>query len=246
MNGVAFLIPILLECEERKRNLIDQIKHLSNFNANIYIIECDKNSIVPEAIGSLINSVNYRFVQSDSKCFHRTKLLNILAADAKQYNAIVLHDVDVFIDKGQYAAAYEKICDLLLDFCYPYTVWRWISHWSDPLQEPTSEPLLTSLGGSVMCRRSSFIAAGMENEKCMSWGYEDMERYWRWTTLGYKIGRIPGILYHAEHPRNYNSGIENPLYEQNKVEAEKVRDMNATDLEKYICTWSTPWLLANY
>jgi hypothetical protein len=151
---------------------------------------------------------------------------------------IALHDVDIFISKRQYDEAYYRIIDNSLDFCYPYTVWHWISDYVDQPIPDIGEELLSSLGGSVICRKSSFIDAGMENENCISWGCEDIERFGRWTTLGYKIGRIDGNLFHAQHPRNMNSGIENPYYANNKAEAEKVNAMPRAELEQYIKTWS--------
>jgi hypothetical protein len=241
MKNVAFLIPISIECPERERNLLDQLHYLLSFDAAIYLFECDIIQKVPEVIDSLIDKIDYQFVQSD--IFHRTQLLNQMALMATKYPIIVLHDVDVFISKQQLNSARDKILSCCLDFCYPYTIWRWVAKYSEYPIEWGGEELLTSLGGSILCRRSAFIDAGMENENCISWGCEDIERFSRWSTLGYKIGRIDGALYHAEHPRNKNSGIENPYYEHNRLESEKVKTMSRQELEEYIKTW--PWLQIN-
>ena len=235
--NVAFLIPILLECPERERNLLDQLHYLLSLDATIYLFECDTTPKVPAAIDNLVSKIRYQFINSD--VFHRTKILNQMALAAKEFSVIALHDVDVFICKQQYDDARAQIVNGTLDFCYPYTIWRWVARYSEYPMAWGGEELLTSLGGSILCRRSAFIDAGMENENCISWGCEDIERFSRWTTLGYKIGRIDGALYHAEHPRNKNSGIENPHYEQNRLESEKVAAMNRQELEQYIKAW--PW-----
>lgn len=241
MNDVAFLIPVLLECPERERNLLDQLRYLLSFDATIYLFECDLTQKVPILVGDLINKIHYQFIQSE--IFHRTRLLNQMALAAEEYPVIVLHDVDVFISVQQFSAANDQILSNVLDFCYPYTVWRWIARYTGQPTAELGEELRTSLGGSILCRRSSFINAGMENEHCISWGMEDIERFRRWTILGYRIGRIDGDLYHAEHPRNKNSGIENPYYVQNKLESEKISNMQRPELERYITTW--PWLQTN-
>jgi hypothetical protein len=242
MNNVAFLIPILIECPERERNLIDQLNYLLSFNANIFLFECDIEQKVPNIINNLIDKVNYKFIESS--IFHRTWLLNQMALAAEKFSVIVLHDVDVFIPIQQLVDASWETLDRTFDFCFPYTIWRWVTQFTKPLLEETAETLVGSTGGSIFCRRLSFIEAGMENENCISWGMEDIERFNRWTILGYKIGRIDGCLYHADHPRNKNSGIENPYYEQNKLESDKVSNMSHIALKQYIKTW--PWLLANF
>jgi hypothetical protein len=241
MNNVAFLIPILIECPERERNLLDQLRYLLPLGATIYLFECDTKPKVPLLIGNLSKEVRYQFIESD--LFHRTQLLNRMAIAAKEFSVIVLHDVDVFIPIQQYIDANGEILDKALDFCFPYTIWHWITKYSEPLTKEGAEELHGSTGGSIFCRRSAFVEAGMENENCISWGMEDIERFARWTTLGFRIGRIDGCLYHAEHPRNKNSGVENPYYVNNKLEAEKVRAMTKTELEQYIKTWS--WLRAD-
>jgi len=234
--NIAFLIPILLECPERERNLLDQLNYLLSLDATIYLFESDTTQKVPDLIGDLAHRIQYRFIQSE--VFHRTRLLNQMSIAAAEFPMIALHDVDVFLDKRQYDEGNDNILNGSLDFCYPYTVWRWIARYTGYPTPDLGEELRVSLGGTILCNRSSFMAAGMENENCISWGMEDIERFSRWTTLGYKIGRIEGDLSHAEHPRDHNSGITNPYYEQNKQEAEKIRAMNQPELESYISTWS--------
>jgi hypothetical protein len=60
-------------------------------------------------------------------------------------------------------------------------------------------------GGAMFVNRASYIKAGMENEKFYGWGSEDFERYYRWQTLGLKIHRGKGPLFHLTHSRGGNS-----------------------------------------
>ena len=247
MNDIVFLIPISLECPERKRNLLYQLRHLLSFDAAVYLYECDVIQKVPDVIGDLIDKIQYKFIESS--VFHRTQLLNQMVVAVNEFSIIVLHDVDVFINKQQSIDAAVKISSGALDFCYPYTVWNKMhlaDHQPGRLWDESFEIInrshRLSPGGSIFCRRASFIGAGMENENFVGWGYEDVERFWRWTILGYKIGRIDGDLYHAEHPRprGGSSSPGNPHCKQNKLEVEKIKRMSRPNLEQYIQTW--PWL----
>ena len=84
----------------------------------------------------------------------------------------------------------------------------------------------------------------MENEKFIGWGYEDNELIERFTKLDYKIGRVPGPLYHLDHPRksvsSYNSlkkmfgYFKNPILKNNKREFKKVKSMSKKELLKYV------------
>ena len=94
-----------------------------------------------------------------------------------------------------------------------------------------------SVGGAVFCNARDFVDAGMENEKFVSWGCEDFERYERISKLGYSIRRVDGILYHLSHKRNLNNGPKNPYFKKNEAEYLKVKNMNRSQLIEYISTW---------
>ena len=97
-----------------------------------------------------------------------------------------------------------------------------------------------SMGGALFWNKKSFIEGGMENEKFVSWGCEDWERFHRFTKLGYRVGRVKGPLYHISHSRTQESNETNPFYQQNLVEFQKVDKMNKDVLKEYVKTW--PWL----
>ena len=80
----------------------------------------------------------------------------------------------------------------------------------------------------------------MENENFVAYTPEDVERYYRFKTLGYNIGRVDGALYHLNHYCGAESSIKNPFYQRGLYELNKVRSMDADKLYEYISTWK--WL----
>ena len=80
----------------------------------------------------------------------------------------------------------------------------------------------------------------MENEYFLSWGYEDNERFARFKKLDYKVGRLPGPLYHMWHERGTDSNFSNPFIKNNERELQKIYGLQKNDLISYISTW--PWL----
>lgn len=99
-----------------------------------------------------------------------------------------------------------------------------------------------SVGGAVAFNRSSFIAGGMENEKFISFGAEDLERKIRFEKLGYSVERVPGPLYHMNHFVGVNSSTQNPYFLHNKGEYLRVDMMSKTELLNYVNSW--PWIEA--
>jgi hypothetical protein len=73
----------------------------------------------------------------------------------------------------------------------------------------------------------------MENENFRAYAPEDKERYFRFTTLGYKVGRIEDIVYHLEHARGENSWFSNPHMKSNLHEWEMISRMDKKQLMDY-------------
>ena len=80
---------------------------------------------------------------------------------------------------------------------------------------------------------NTYIKGGMENENFKAYAPEDKERYYRYTTLGYKVGRITDYIYHLEHSRGENSWFSNPHMTSNNDEWEKIQRMNKEQLIEY-------------
>ena len=62
---------------------------------------------------------------------------------------------------------------------------------------------------------------------------EDKERFYRFKTLGYNIGRIDNYVYHLEHSRGENSWFSNPHMEDNQLEWIKLCKMDKKQLKEY-------------
>jgi hypothetical protein len=95
-----------------------------------------------------------------------------------------------------------------------------------------------SVGGAIFWNKSKFIEGGMENERFLSWGFEDDERKHRFGILGYRICRVEGACYHLSHPRSPNSANTNhQAYYNNEVEFNRIRSLPKDALKQQISTW---------
>ena len=91
----------------------------------------------------------------------------------------------------------------------------------------------SDFGWAQFFRRSVYIEGGMENENFRAYAPEDKERYFRFTTLGYKVGRVNDVVYHLEHARGENSWFNNPHMQSNMNEWDKISKMDKKALLEY-------------
>jgi hypothetical protein len=245
LKDVTFIIPILIDSEDRINNyniVIDYL--LKNFDTNIIVCESDN-----ESHENLLkrDGIEYMFVKNDG-LFHRTRLLNIMTKKAKT-NIVVNYDIDVVFKPQQYVQARDVIKFDNHDVCYPYggnflNVRKYYFPFVkennldgiDLDQCEISNP--NSLGGALFFNKERYMEAGLENENFISWGFEDNERLGRLNILGYKVSRIGGALYHLDHKRTLNCVPEQPKYNNNMIEYNKVLRMSKDELIKYIKTWN--------
>ena len=64
----------------------------------------------------------------------------------------------------------------------------------------------------------------MMNENFHAWGPEDSELYYRLNILGNKVGRVNDYVYHLEHSRTNDSWFTNPLWKENFMLWNWIRD----------------------
>jgi len=96
-------------------------------------------------------------------------------------------------------------------------------------------PLPTaSVGGCIAVNKQSFIHSGMEHEGFISFGPEDLERWYRWRKLGYKVERIKGSLYHLDHFCGVNSSTRNPHFRAGHELFRKIKQKPVNELRKYV------------
>jgi hypothetical protein len=91
----------------------------------------------------------------------------------------------------------------------------------------------SDFGWAQFFNRQVYIDGFMENENFVAYAPEDKERFYRFSTLGYNIGRIQNFVYHLEHARSENSWTHNPYMESNNYEWMKLSKMNKEELIEY-------------
>jgi len=253
LSQATFIIPIRIESEDRLRNVVTSLAFLyDNFDTNIIVKEVDKESVFKERglpqLQSFFEDFNVKhiFEESDEPLFHRQKVLNemIMEADTE---IVVNYDCDAILPLNSYVTAYEGIMNGTYDVVYPYGSGMFqrqvaaedkiVSDFLDSndygVLDSVSNEHTSDFGWAQFFRRSVYIEGGMENENFRAYAPEDKERYFRFTTLGYKVGRVDDVVYHLEHARGENSWFSNPHMQGNMNEWEKIARMDKKSLMEY-------------
>ena len=257
LTQATFIIPIRIESSDRLRNVITTTAFLlENFDTNIIIKEVDSESvfqnealpILKEILDVDVN-VNHIFEKSDAPLFHRQKVLNemIMEADTE---IVVNYDCDVLLPIDSYHEAYLSILHHTHDVIYPYgqgmyqkqvnatdeVVSSFLEDSDFSILDKNSKTHTSDFGWAQFFRRSVYIEGGMENENFKAYAPEDKERFYRFNTLGYNIGRIDDSVYHLEHARGENSWFSNPHMSSNMGEWKKIQSMDKKTLVEYYST----------
>ncbi len=256
LRQATFIIPIRIESPDRLRNVITTTAFLvENFDTNIIIKEVDSEAVfqrdalpILEDIveGGIFKNFNHIFEQSDEPLFHRQKVLNemIMEADTE---IVVNYDCDAILPIKSYENAYRSIMDGVHDVVYPYgqgmyqkqvsatdeVVSNFLESSDYKFLDEASNIHTSDFGWVQFFNRQVYIDGGMENENFKAYAPEDKERHYRFTTLGYKVGRINDYVYHLEHSRGENSWFSNPHMEDNQYEWIKLCNMNKEQLKEY-------------
>jgi hypothetical protein len=233
LSDVTFIIPYFRDSQEREENLICILNFLeSNFNTNITLINCGP-TLFPTW------KKRYLFEPVNDGVFHRTKVLNRGIKDA-QTPYIAIYDTDVIFDIYNILKAVIAL-RMGATLTYPYSG-EFIDIKRSYIQDGViieRESFATgSVGGACFINREDYWRCGLENENYLSHCPDDVDRYYRIKTLGYKVERIPGKCWHISHPPSANSGV-NKFTEANTAEWLKIKEMNKEQLTEYISTW--PW-----
>lgn len=244
LRDVTFTIPVHFDHQTRKENL-----DLSLF---LLLSDLDTHIMIGEQGGESFRYTEQwaRYMKFDALHFHRTRMLNEMAKAATT-RFIVNWDCDVMIPPVQLYMAVNEL-RAGADMVYPYG-----GPFARMPRNPYYEILNSardigvvrgeafkgreaehfSVGGAVMFDKDSFVDGGMENENMISFGPEDVERYERFSRLGYDIRRARGCLFHLNHFVGDNSSPRNPLFEANQAELEKIRGMSDDELRVYVGSW---------
>ncbi len=240
LSDTTFIIPVFYDHSDRMQNIKLTLSFLNtHFNTNILIGEQGGNEFA-----GLSEYADY--MQFDYPSFHRTKMINEMAKKVTT-PIIVNWDCDNICAPAQLAEAVRAI-RTGADISYPFDgcVWRVprfcfqsIVETLDvtSLNEKLCQKKLSSVGHAVVMNKESFIKAGMENEKFISWGPEDSERYNRYNILGLTVQRIPGPVMHMDHFVGENSSSRNEFFHNNEKEFLNVVKKNKQQLQDYVNTW---------
>jgi hypothetical protein len=251
LSDVTFTIPLKVESEDRRRVLTLNLNYIKkHLRTHVLICEEGPEPIFPRFKDPSWTFVRYYHRKSDNAAlFHKTKNLNFLARQAVT-PIIASLDSDVIFHPEQYFEAAQRIRSGELHFCYPF---NHANHnipieMHHVLSQCLNVKLLDSRlkftnpqpppGGCFFMNMQKFIEGGMENENFVCWGPEDVERRDRMRILGYRVGAVPGKLYHLDHSRTENSLPSNQMFKKNEEEYRKVVGMSQEQLRSYIASWS--------
>jgi predicted glycosyltransferase involved in capsule biosynthesis len=257
LKDATFIVPVRIESDDRLRNVITTLCFLmSNFDTNIIVHEVDKESIfekdalpqINDYLDGDISALIHKFEHSNSPSFHRQKVLNDMLMEVNT-SIVVNYDCDVLLPIESYLTAYNLLLSKKSDVVYPYgygdyqkqifaddeLVSDFLNNDFDfKLLEAKSKIYMSQYGFVQFFNRQVYIDGGMENENFVAYAPEDVERFYRFTTLGYNVSRVDSLVYHLEHKRTENSWINNPHMQSNIYEWEKIKKMNNEELKHYI------------
>lgn len=257
LSKATFIIPIKIESEDRMRNVITSLCYLlSNFETTIMVKEFDERSVfvqdvLPQIIefcgdiGGLLHSFEY---SKGSPTFHRQRILNDMIMECKT-DIVVNYDCDIILPISSYIKAYDSILENKVDVVYPYgdgeyqyrvmaddqLVSDFLNNDFDlSILEKKSTKYDAKYGFCQFIHREVYIEGGLENENFVAYAPEDVERFYRFNTLGYNVGRMNTMVYHLEHERTPNSWFTNPHMNENNEEWMKIQKMDSETLREYI------------
>jgi hypothetical protein len=259
LSNATFIIPLRIESADRMRNIITLLCFLfGNFDTNVIVKEVDSEPVfeknvlpqVKEFVGKDINLLHV-FERSEDSVFYRMHILNEMLAMSKT-DVVINYDSDVLMPVQTYVNAYEAILNKTYDIVYPYGNGNFQKQVratdqivSDFLNEDFNFSILdnnsqissSDFGWVQFFNRSVYFEGGMENENFRGSSPEDKERFFRFTILGYNVGRIDNWIYHLEHSRGANSWPTsihgNPYMAQNFDVWDYIQTLNKEQLKEY-------------
>jgi len=258
LKDTTFMIPLRVETQDRMRNAITILTYLlRGFNTNVMVLENDSNPTFKENVLPVLEqsvpafnlkNLNYMYEETEEYMFHRTRMLNDMTMKADT-DIVVNYDTDILLPKNVYSQACQVIRDGTASFVYPYgmgnyqfqvqatdeQVTNFINSNFNFLAFTSKRQWDAKFGFVQFCDRKEYIRLGMEIEDFKAYGYEDDERFQRFSRLS-KVYRIEDMVWHLEHERTSNSWFNNPHIESNKKLYEKLIKLKPKELLKYCQT----------
>ena len=256
IENTTFIVPLRIESDDRLRNVIVSTCYLlDNTDCKIIIQEVDQQSVfhikaepqIVECVGDKASRLKHVFEESKEPIFHRTRILNDMTMMADT-PVVVNYDCDILLPLTSYEESEKLIMDGTYDVVYPYGDGNWqyqvfadddlVSRFINDeynlsVLEQKSKIYDAKYGFCQFFDREKYIEGGLENENFIAYGYEDNERWYRFNTMGYNVGRLDAHVYHLEHARTANSWFSNPYIDNNKNLYERIQGMNRKELHEY-------------
>ncbi len=248
LQDLTITIPIKIDHPDRSRNLKIVVDFISR-NLNTNIIVCEQDT---EEVPSLLKDYDFQYLKNkrNDNMIHRTYQLNYMAKESTT-PYIANYDADVLVKPEFYLESVkllrQKKASIVIPYagpCYdiPVSFHKQILDTGslDCVGDVTKTGGMmnpNALGGALFWDKNDFIKGGMENEKFISWGFEDNERFSRFKKLEYKLIRTSGNLYHLNHHRTPNSNHTHPFYHRNMNEFHRIDKMNKQQIINEVKTW---------
>jgi hypothetical protein len=255
LSDVTFVIPVRIDFAPRLRNVrIVSEWILSRFDTTVVISEYDRDRRLsldgwPEA---LRRRIRHRFFCNPHPFFQRARAVNLGVGEVRTPFFAVL-DSDVLLGTAQYEDGSRMLREGKCEMSLPYeNRVMWIPRDEvTRLQDRLDDRMLASLdyetsddsyhfvGLVNLFETRAFVQAGMMNEHFRSWGYEDVELYHRFRTLGYRVLRTGGCAYHLGHGNGGDTGPHHPYFLANGCEYRRIVALSPEQLRREVESW--PW-----
>lgn len=242
LADTTFIIPVYHDHEDRDENIHLAVKMLKeDFNCKI---------IVGENKSHHFSHLGDKYIRFNYQKFHRTKMLNQMVQRVLT-PFFINYDTDVLVPPLQLLEAI-RLLRSGENVVYPYdgrfarvprSYYKELSYSRDVgilTEEFKGTSLIDelSVGGAVAFVKWAFLQGGGENEKFVSYGPEDKERWERYTKFIFHVERVKGIIYHIDHAITSNSSMQHEDYKKNSEEYEKCHKMTEEQLRDYVDTWN--------
>ena len=236
LKDVTLIVPYRFDTPARKRNFEIVTSYFGYSDLTLLPVE-QSGSKIPSEPSS--QHLLYYTLNNPQAPFHKTRLINQGLAHVKTPVVGVL-DTDVLCDIRSVQVAAEALIAGHADLIYPYDgtflevpevhvdsfARRWAAGYrSDPRTVTVAQD---SVGGLFLTSTARFRELGGANERFVSWGPEDQEIALRYARVGAAIARLPGSLWHLEHPRSLDSGPNHPDYLDNVRQWTRLLDLDTS------------------
>lgn len=244
LQNTTFIIPVCIESIDRFNNSLTVLGYLNHhFKTNVIIHEIYSGKSKLNFLSSLKNLNILHLTEKDSGKYHRTRQLNECLSKV-QTDVVCNYDIDIILPIESYIISEYLLTNSIFDVIYPYEVGMYQkqiqqSYFRESFETDFNIGKLSGnlesseFGHCQFFKTDTYKGIGGENERFISYGPEDRERYFRCVKFNLKIHRIKDYVYHFEHSRTFNSSNENPDFKSNTILWDKLQKMNTKKLFEY-------------